>query len=155
MESILDSCKMSFLYKGSRRANHYTLTAIDAARKVQSFVKCWAYKHFMPSSYEIECCNTLDFFANPDAPSAEYTFGRIAGDTCAGWISFILVFFARESAFANIEFFGKFLKFAVTIAFAVKAIVGMVAQQKFNNGFAGIYNPWRMCTYFHPFFNRV
>lgn len=48
----------------------------------------------------------------------------------------VIVYIAGITAFTNTKPFGKFLQLAVSVAYAVEAIVGVICQQQFNDSFA-------------------
>jgi hypothetical protein len=78
---------------------------------------------------------TASISSQTDATAAEYAFCRVADDARARYIKLIVILLATDSAFAHIQIFRKFLQLAITIAFAIEAVVGVVREQQLQQWF--------------------
>jgi hypothetical protein len=130
------------------------LTAVDATRHVQPFVKSGADGRFGTAVDEVDAGNALDGVADENAFSAFDTFVGIPDNRFAGRINRMMVSLSDESSSANAKCFGKFPKLAVSIAFAEEAIVGMIGKEQFDNGSSGIDHAVGLGFDFHTGGNR-
>jgi len=126
--------------KRTGRTTSDTLTAVDATRDIQPFVKRGTDRRLGATIDKINTGNPLDFVANPDTFSAFDTLFGITNNGFAGRIDGIRVTVSEESSPADTERFGKFPKLAISIPFTKEAIVGMVGKEQFDDSSPGIDN---------------
>jgi hypothetical protein len=131
------------------RTARYTLTAVDATRRIHPFVKGGSDSCFGTPIDEVNASNSLYFVADTDTFSAFDTFFGISDDGFTGRIDRISVTLSDEPPFADAERFGKQPKLAISIPFAKEAIVGMIGEEQFDNGSSSIDDPVSLGVNFH------
>jgi len=95
----------------------------------------------------------LNFFANANAFSAKNALGRVSLDCRAGNVEFAGAFPAIIAASAHTVFFSEVLQVAVAVSYAVKAVIRVIGEKQFDDGFSGSNRHLAVSLAFKPIGN--
>ena len=128
------------------------LAAVDAAAVTEVLLESGSHNGLEATVDTTEGTGGHEFVTHGLAAAAHDAFVHVAINA-EGAVFAIVGLFAFEGDFLDAETFGEALQFAVAVLLALEAVVRVVAEDKFNDGFACIDDASAMGQHFHAFHN--
>ena len=132
------------LQEGGRRADVDALSALDADRFVHLRPVGRSDDRVEAAALLAEVVDALDLAADADAAAAKHALLRVADQGVARQVDGHLLAAALEVPRPHAQRIGQVLQFAVAVAVAGLAVLGVVVQQQFDDVTAGLADVGRV-----------
>ena len=150
-DGLPHAARTALFEKGRGGADVDALPALDADRFVHLRGVGGGDVGLEAAALLAEVVNALDFAADADAAAAEHALLPVADDRMAGKVDRNFLPPALEVPCPHAHRIGQVLEFAVAVAVASLAILGVVVQQQFDDVAAGLADVGRVGLHLHAF----